>query len=1208
MPVNNDSTQQIATRVPTLLIGIGGIGGEILRKVDTSLSNKDKRYVKMLVMDTNTNDLSYSINQNIPIIQTSENKTVSKYLQQNRSFLEWFPVNPLINSKNLTQGAGQIRSVSRLGALASEEAHRFDKIKDAILDISTHHGETLTEMIRIMIVGSVCGGTGSGLAIQLPFYIREVIENTAHMPKIIIRGLFIMPELLEEVNDTNEKKSALYVNAYAFLRELNAFYRAQTGNDGTEKISIEHYNKSGVSFRDDPTVAAEQVPYDFLFLIEQSNNEGRNIGKLKSYITKSAEIVKSQLFARSVSSRVYSTEDNTIVNQVKSNGLRRFCGAGVSKLIYPEDENIRYCTLKYSESLLSKYWLQIDNIVATNVSLHKRQMASDQSLEPLDPQKEYRAVFDDLTDATEHSVPLQYGLLKRELRAKVTTTDENGEKTVTEVDHAQNLLDSILEFTEGMIESDKDLTEMGDDCNPDPSFLSDPDKVSGHVNQKLLKLREFEEEANKKVGSFASSCTEKIFPSTLDIAERYEDYSGNPQNIYAALADKHPIVARYILYFLKEELSNKLEIIKASIDLERKSDDVFNTDYFDDKTGDKQAVEDPAEAFLKVKPGALWRMNIYSSAYSALVRNTKIDIPAYVEKVKKLAGYKLNVLVFSFVLKRIDIMIAQYELFFNNLEAVQNQRRIERENLEDNLQRIRQSDVYVCCDKVCKNWLYDKFEENLIDDTDTLSAEIKKEFFDTMYREYSKKLEATSSKTALKKKELNAVQLFEEAIINPMIAKFKKKEFLHINMNIIQAVNLEYDIHISNDCLVVDNNVVTDEDYSAEGYFEALANQIRSLSSPYLTYSDTSEEVTQMLVNTRGGAEADDSVGKVMVYYGINADVAAEWQNTDLKHLDHDLLNSKFGNPGNDTMSAVDDNTFDSKEITCYSSIYDFSIENLDKYRPGSKSEGEYMDRLLTIYDHSYRVGTGEDAYLRTVHPHLDKNWHKHSYLPMLNIDQEVKECGRIRLGFLLAVATNRCRYREDDFVRRWTFRRDGEWRFETLNLDNEAAKKASYYTLYQTLDENPLVIIQLNDMNKNAITEAYNGVRINGINLNKLDELFAQPIIKGFIGRELSEDESKDFETAFENNTVKKDMPPLNILDVIYSLYLDSADITLAENIINTLSDYLRKYCLKMAKDQPGLGQKLFEATAKKIGDNFSMRGKNELNDDFRYLCHDYI
>ena len=217
-----------ATRVPTVLIGIGGIGGQIVRLVDNELKNYDKKFVRMLVLDTNTNDLSKLDKTNIPYVQTSENMTVSDYLRRNKRFEDWFPYNPLLNGKNLIEGAGQVRSVSRLGALASEAAGRFEKIKDAITEVSRNVGSTIHKTVRVMIVGSVCGGTGSGMGIQLPFLVRDMIDEISNMPNAIVRGLFIMPDIVEEVQDTDQKRRSVYVNGFAFLRELNAFNKAQT--------------------------------------------------------------------------------------------------------------------------------------------------------------------------------------------------------------------------------------------------------------------------------------------------------------------------------------------------------------------------------------------------------------------------------------------------------------------------------------------------------------------------------------------------------------------------------------------------------------------------------------------------------------------------------------------------------------------------------------------------------------------------------------------------------------------------------------------------------------------------------------------------------------------------------------------------------------------------------------------------------------------
>ena len=1180
-----------ATRVPTLLIGIGGIGGRIVREVDRSLRDYDKQFVQMLVLDTNTNDLDKVGSQNIPYIQTSENQTVSDYLRQNSTFTEWFPTNPLINSKNLTQGAGQIRSVSRLGALASESAHRFDRIKEAINEVNRNHGNTLHNMIRVMIVGSVCGGTGSGMGIQLPFLIRDQIQELANMPRVIIRGLFVMPDIAEEVQDTETKRSSVYVNGYSFLRELNGFYHAQTFEKGTEKLNIEHYNNYSDNFTDDPTTMAKQVPYDFLFLVEKSDKEGQNIGRFDDYLVKAADIVRAQLFASQITADAHSTEDNLIVGLVDTNGMRRYCGAGISKAVYPEDENIRYCTLKYAESILQGYWMQIDDMVAKNVAQHKKQMAVDLSLQPLDPQKEYRRVFDDLTDPQKHNVSLQFGALKRELFKEAEIKDNNGNPKIQTINCPENLARSIHEFVEKSFKSSA-LEQKASECIPSGKILDDPQQAASHVSGKLLLLRNYEKEADSRVGQLTSSCIEAILPSDLGSAQSYSDETKNQYSIFAILQDKHPIIARYILYYVKEELINRKAYYDAKITSLKKEDTVFTTDYYKEKKGKDTNIEDPGYALQLVNPGIFNSLRIFSSEYTQLVKKIKRDFPAHTARINNLSVAKLCSSVYDGVIKRIDLLVGRLEKFFGELGSVLISRQKERKSFEDNNNRIRNSNVYVCCDNLCREWFYNKFNERLLDADQTLPTEIKKSFFTTIFGEYAKKLSKTLSSTIFVDAEISMEKLFEDSILTPMINKFKDVEFGDMNLNIIEAIHLEYTIHKNNGGVIVNDTPITDPNYTKEDYFASVASQIQELARPYFSYSPVSEAVNRMIFNNNYGS---NTLGRVLYFFGLNNGAVLNHQHTE--EVDRGALRAMFG-PEKGTTSVVNDDSYDKRELVCYSSIYDFSIENLDKYRKGGRAYREYMNRMDSIQNCSYDVGTGEDQYLQSVHPHLDKNWHKHSYLPALHIDEELEMQQEIRTAFLLSVACNRCRYIERDETKRWTFRRNEGITYDTLTLDNKPAVRASYLTLYRVLDENSLVVKEILAKEKEDVKNAYDSIRIYGVDIASLLE---QPIIKGFIGRILDDEEKADLQKAFEKTG---NVQPINIIDVIFTMYKDSYDIDLVKNLMQTLSKYLQNYCLIMTNRQPGLSQKLYQEIARRIGENQSA----ELNDDFRSICKDFI
>ena len=1166
-----------ATRVPTLLIGIGGIGGQIVRETERSLRDFDKQFVRMICLDTNTNDLEKSDGLNIPRIQTSENQTVKDYLDQHAEYKEWFPTNPLINSKNLTQGAGQIRSVSRLGALAAEEAHRFDAIKDAINDINQNVGATTHNMIRVMIVGSVCGGTGSGMGIQLPFYIRNQIEELAHMPRVVVRGLFITPELVAEKQDTIEKQSAVYVNGYAFMRELNAFYLAQTSQEAAQKLHIEHYHPT---LDDDSASMANPVPYDFLFLIEKSDREGQNVGSLENYIVKAAEIVRAQLFAARITADAYSTEDNLIISQVAADGMRRYCGAGISKAVYPEAENIRYCNLRYAETLLQGYWLQIDRMVKRNVEQHQLQMAVNHSLKPLDPQKEYRKVFDDLTDPTKHDVSIQFGMLARELVTEAELRDERGNKELRKIHHAHALVEAIKKYPAKLLLTEQ-LERAGQDCLMTKRKLEDPNQAQAHVTNQLMLLRQFERDTTERVGELTAFCVESICPSDMGSAEVNADPAKNPYSIYAALKQKHPIIARYMLYYLREALQAEEQRCKAESSGYDAEETIFTKDYYIEKSRKgvpNNAKEDPAEALAKTNPGLLSAAGLNSADYNKLIRSIQNDTLSHVERVKNRALADLKANVFHGVLDRIDMLIEQYEKFFRELESILNQRSEERKQLETKDERIRQSDLYICCDPVCKKWLYAKFEEQNVSADVTLPDDVKLSFFNTMYAEFAKIRHKKNSLTSFSDDELSMKDLFEQSILQPMVDRFDAVEFQHLHMNILQAIALEYQIFRHNGMLKVNGVPVKSSEFTEKDYLVSIAKQLRELSRPYLAYSTTNQQ---------------GQVGKVLVFWGLNHAAVRDYQQNDA--VDTSAFLAMFGEPNGATYSAVDDDSYDPKELLCYSSIYDFSVENLEKYKSDKTACREYKARLDSVCRGVFNVGTGADAYLKTVHPHLDKNWHKHSCLPMLRSDDELRVQEDTRLAFLLGIACRYCRYLESDETKRWAFRRIGSKFYDTLNVNNLPARRATYHTLYQAIDENPVVIEDILKMDQDARDAAYNSVRLFGVDLNAM---LSQPIVQGLIGRTLTPKEVADMQTAFEKN--EGAALPINILDVLFSVYKDTFDRELVADLIQTLLKYLASFCHMMTNGQVGLSEKLTREIAAAIGKN----AKTQMNDEFRSIC----
>ena len=96
---------------PTLLVGLGGTGSKIVCRASKMVTEEQRRHIGFAVFDTDINELReiQEANPYIRTIQTSTKLTVGEYLNIDTLARDtWFPVNGILNSKALTEGAGQV--------------------------------------------------------------------------------------------------------------------------------------------------------------------------------------------------------------------------------------------------------------------------------------------------------------------------------------------------------------------------------------------------------------------------------------------------------------------------------------------------------------------------------------------------------------------------------------------------------------------------------------------------------------------------------------------------------------------------------------------------------------------------------------------------------------------------------------------------------------------------------------------------------------------------------------------------------------------------------------------------------------------------------------------------------------------------------------------------------------------------------------------
>jgi len=1140
-------------RVPTLLIGIGGIGGRIVSSVYDQLNVHDRSYIEMVVMDTNINDLSDVEEKGISCIQTSEGRIVQDYLKANPEYREWFPTNPLINRKNLIDGAGQIRAVSRLGALASIQAGNFKKLDHAIDNIKKNRGNNLESTMKVMIVGSITGGTGSGLGVQLPFYIRKTIAERAKISDILIRGLFLTADITEEKQQTAESKDAMYVNEYAFIRELNAFYKAQMVKDEDIKISVENYDKGehniGVS---DDLRTANRIPYDFMFLIEKVDSKSTNIGGLETYETKAAKIVKNQLFSP-VSSGQYSAEDNLIIPFVEKGGMNRYCGAGVSSAVYPRDEVERYCTLRFANNSVSQFWLRLDRDFEEANMAQQQMMATNSNLAPLKLSQYFIDRFDALSDETSDESTYYMSQLGREVRE--TERDEDG-NFIRTVQVTESICDNINEYIENC-KARIGLDDERSNCTFIESKYTNSDTVATSVQELINKIEEYRTAAKEAVENLSITCSEEILPSDLSAALKTPPK--RKHSIYNVMKNRHPITNRYIIYKLLEEF----EALKKVSDDAVKSV-VGGQQPMDGDFGSAPGTQTVTEAFEMAKPGfirrfvgqdLLRRKDFNTAEYNLVLEKFRKAVKTEVENIDTYVTNKLKSNIFGRLIDKLKELCEVYEEFFESMKDIVEDREeeiriLERKYNKDN-NRLVDGDWIVCADEICLKSIYSDVIRNAKTDVNAISDDVKENLYNELFAEMAKnlkkKLDANIDVGGYK----SARSIFESGVLAPMKDEMMSFGKRFIDLGILDAIKKEYHA-----------NVVRKENepkhyfiYNSEEEFTRFVmNKIFQLATPYISYSPLENEQLPLAVT-----------------FAINEDVMKKEQGIEEGDYNHAAAAEFFKIKDSYENTPIVDPAISGNELTCYIAVYNLRIENLHFFKDGMRAHRAYTKRINDVVNKMYEMTESKDAYLLSVHPHLDKRWHNHAYLPLLNTESDIAEGKKIRLAFLLSFVLDACKYIEhSDYGMCWTYKQRKMWHPFYINNDEVVEDKGLDALLegfhYNDVIKNDIISRAGEIIHKDDIEEPLTGTDETSI----LDYSFIKLLCS------ISDIEEGDAERRISS-----------IFDVIYFMYLSTKDVNEMYALVNVIAAYLYKYCYNFANGMRYETAKLLNSVVEKINNS---------------------
>lgn len=957
-------------QVPTLVLGIGGIGCKIAAAISDSLSNEDRKYVSVIGIDTNVNDLSKLRDKHqMEIIQTSDDMEVSAYLEAHPEYLEWFPDNDFLRERTMTDGAGQVRTLSRLAFLASVESGRFTPILQEITRIRKVDGNPHNKNLTVMVVGSITGGTGAGLFLNIPFYIRNLIKSQAGIKRCVIRGMFVGPDILEDVQPSQTNKDAVCVNGYTCLKELNAFYmRPAIGKEIANNLRLEFYN------HDDTSV--QNVPYNYLYLVEKSGDLGTmgdaRIDEVINYI---ARVVFVLMFSP-VTADALSIEDNFILKLIDKGGMNRYAGAGMCRLLYPIKTAQEYVTLSVVRDLVQREWMLIDQEFTALSRAAMAKMVSDSTVKKPELKTSYVEIFEKeaLGDHAKLGKFAQEAYIERDSRY---------------ISRASEFIAALDTMIEELLDSD-DVREKEEACKVDDQKMKNFSDAEAQISDVWEGMRKYAQYAKHLIDTKPNGFADDLFPTSKEVMDFHKD---KPECIYQYLAKVHPVTARFLIYDIINRLETKITELKTEItgvDLS-----AYTAEDFDLKT---EGVQGPAEALgtIRDKRHPIWKMlgpvgqaiNGEEKALIKLKRRLREVCDTHVSTTHDYIENSLKYLVSQLVLERMITLADNYTVFFNTVAA-----KIDRNN--ENITRLEnihfpygQDGIY--CSKDAFRKMATDF---LLLQSQDLSDETKVAIFEQIYlvqsRSYS--ISSTTETKAAKERRMQEDKKKLEAVFNTAVIETIRSNVIEhgagiVNLTAREALIKEFELT---------EQMIPDD----PGY----ADEIQKYAQKRIA---TALKVAAPMLTTEGRREDTE-----LTFIALSPACAE----TDAELKPDTTETAKFYLPITTANATVIINSeFDDTELACMRLSYNFTIEDLTKYKAGARNAIAYNDRITNLG--VKRVfNYNSDEMIVVVNPHLNAHWHEEGFIPSIHGKQRQKDHLDNLKAFIYAMGFDSFRLIADD-------------------------------------------------------------------------------------------------------------------------------------------------------------------------------------------------
>ncbi len=1025
---------------PTLFVGVGGTGCKIVKKVADLCAPEEKENINFLCLDTNVNDLSVVANGKSKIywVQTSNTQTVGSYLDYDEEARKkWFPKNAVMYDKTVSEGAGQVRAISRLALNSTIKTGKIRPLYDSIDDLFRKTGKEMKQAMRVVIASTASGGTGSGIILPLSMFIRDYVKEKYPNTSLIVRSLIMLPETLDSVIDSQTERDSQARNAYATIKELNAFMMKGSGfidlDDDLKQFSDLHVNVSIAG--SDKQKALSLLPMDFCFLMDGQDAEDSTMISIGQYIDQAAQALYEQNIGP-MQKKAFSVEDNIIKEMTKPGnyGRNRFGGIGAGVIRYPYERIVDYVSYDLAMDSIggegdATKWTKYDKAVQ---KYHEEQKKLGV---PRSTWKDDSVIYCDamLQAKDPFSIDLINTYELEDLDARITSFQTSFEEQA----YGVVTKDPTVKLAYDGAKAWEGFSSFGED---DDKKISDAVGALTKFGKCILAKGK---DGNPAIASGVSRWAEALFSNeqkAISIKDTYsiESLLQNAQGEFL-----HPCAVRFVLYKLLDVFKSGTKSTAA--DAERTIADYKTREYnFKFKKTPVIGIEALGQ-LAEAEPSFFDKLKGYKAIYDEANNDVPNYYKALTDYCKAVAAHAAYTKGFEYITEFIN----EYENFFKTFVNKVKDLKRKKIDLVDELQyRKGDSFVNICAAEEVLNELSKFSLQKAQKETTMLNKDINGGIFDAIKNNAIFKLEIDKAGGGYIEED-RRVNIFDDILMgyfrNSVVEKCDD-----IDKDIIGAIELEQRLK--------ERIRLRNENDGDTQVFEQVS--VEDAKRHILEVVAMGERIAAPSVQRATNEEPREI--KVCAYNKVLLD--------NRKFRVKDLM------PNGE---AVD--TVSKYEIHFYNALYNLTPNKLKKFaapfetETGKKSSGTYH-KAYTEYSRLIGPDSTKNAAIST---HIDKAWDSIKSMPELDFDYQQQVIKKVHKAFVYGLVHRAIQQRSLSAVangKKVYLYRDSENRDLELQVPNGTLCD-EFYEVLDALYVNSKVVEDINLIKnrKRAMSEAKN-------------------------------------------------------------------------------------------------------------------------------------